>query len=133
MSQSQLAGVEAGRKRGESTAVTEEAEIDSVLEALEDRDCRTILAATSDGALTVTELTEDSDIAQSTAYRKVETLVDVGLLEEGIRLRASGSHVSTYACRLEDVTLSVDEETGVELSLTCTGSDDPFSTSVPRY
>ncbi len=131
MSQSQLADTRAVGK--EASAVTEEDEIDTVLEALEDADCRAILAATSDEALTVNELLDACDVAQSTAYRKVEALVDAGLLEEDLRLRASGSHVSTYRCRLEDVTLSVDGESGVELSLTRTASDDPFSTPVARY
>ncbi|MCU4802617.1 helix-turn-helix domain-containing protein [Halobacteria archaeon HArc-gm2] len=133
MSQSQLVGIEASRDQTETTALTEDAEIGSLLEPLEDGDCRTILAATSDGARTVTEIVDDHDIAQSTAYRKVEMLLDAGLLEEKLRIRGSGSHVSTYTCRVVDVSLSVDGETGVELSLTRTANDDPFSTDVPRY
>lgn len=133
MSQSQLAGIEGRRTHEESTELTDEDQIDTVLEAFEDRDCRSILAATSDVALTVNELTDDSDIAQSTAYRKVEALVDAGLLEEETRIRASGNHVSAYASRVVDVTLHVDGETGVELSLTHTERDDPYSTPVPRY
>lgn len=124
MSQSQLATRDAGRKRSDEPAsLTDEDSIDTVLEALEDTHCRTILAATSEEALAVTEICDSFGIAQSTAYRKVEALVDAGLLEEKLRLRSSGNHVSTYACNVEDVTVSVDDESGVTLSVTHAEAD----------
>lgn len=96
----------------------DEADVDGVLEAIEDADCRTILAATSDDELTVTEISDAFEIARSTAYRKVEVLADAGLLEERVRIRSSGNHVSAYACAVEDLTLSIDGETGFELRVT---------------
>lgn len=119
MSQSQFAGGERFEHRSDDrpTSITDEDEIDDVLEALEDDDCRTILAATTDNALSVTEISEQFDIALSTAYRKVDALVEAGLLEETLRLRHSGNHVNTYACSVDDVTMSIDAETGVTLSI----------------
>ncbi|WP_226013404.1 winged helix-turn-helix domain-containing protein [Halomicrobium salinisoli] len=128
MSQSQLRGVEAVPGRDdEQRSVTDDDEIGSVLEALEDADCRTILAGTSDAALSVTEITERFGIPKSTAYRKVEDLADNGLLEKRVRLDSAGHHVSAYACSVEDVTLSIDDETGVELSVSgaAAGAEEP--------
>lgn len=128
MSQSQFAAGGSARGRsGDATSLTEEGAIEGVLEALHDADCRAILEATSDEALTVSEICEANEIAQSTAYRKVDMLVDADLLEERTRIRRSGSHVSTYACSVEDVTLSVDEETGIAVDVTSTQTDSPFA------
>lgn len=133
MSQSQFAA--GGGVRGhsaEATSLTDEGAIESVLEALHDADCRAILEATSDDALTVSEICDAHEIAQSTAYRKVDVLVDAGLLEERTRIRRSGSHVSTYACSVEDVTLSVDEETGIAVDVTSTQTESPFASPSRR-
>jgi len=118
MSQSQVARRDPFGKRNDGPrSLTDEESIETVLEALDDANCRTILAATSDDALTVTEICEEFGIAQSTGYRKVEALVEAGLLEEKVRLRPGGSHVSTYACTVEDVTVSVGDENGITLSV----------------
>lgn len=133
MSQSQFARRAAiGKQSEEPTSLTDEETIDSVLEALEDADCRTVLAATSDDALSVAEISDAFDIAQSTAYRKVEALVETGLLEEKLRIRSSGNHVSTYTCNVEDVTLSVDDETGIELNVTHTETPIEFPSAGRR-
>jgi len=70
--------------------------------ALDDEDCRTLLEATAEGALSVAELADTSELPLSTTYRKLNTLVEAGLLVEEGRLCGSGRHRSEY-------TLSVDE------------------------
>jgi len=125
MSQSQIA--DGTRPRSEETeTVTDAAEMDAFLELLEDADCRAVLSATAEESLTVGEISDRFDIPQSTAYRKVESLAEAGLLEENVRISTAGNHATAYACRVEDVSLTVGEEHGVTLSLTRTESESPF-------
>jgi|GEM_PF-341763 len=116
MSQSQLpAGIRNDRDEGPTTH-TDTEDVQTVLDALDDADCRTILEATRDATRTVNEISEECDLPQSTAYRKVDILADAGLLEESLRVRRSGKHVSEYDCAIEDVTLSVAAD-GVSLTV----------------
>lgn len=129
MSQSKVAARESIRNQNqESPFGTGPAETGRVLEALDDEDCRTMLAATSEQALPVSDICAVTEIAESTAYRKVETLVETGLLEEHLRIRSSGNHVSTYVCTFEDVTLTVDGDDGIELTVTQADSEGGIST-----
>lgn len=89
-----------------------------VLSALNDTDCRRVLKATADQALTVQELSEACDLPLSTAYRKVDLLTDAGLLTESIRLRASGKHPTEYRRSFDDVVVHLLEEGDVEIDLT---------------
>lgn len=89
-----------------------------VLAALEDEACQTILEATSDDALTATELSEQCAIPMSTAYRKVETLADAGLVDEQVRINTSGKHATEYVRCFDDVVVSLADDGGVEIELT---------------
>jgi predicted transcriptional regulator len=88
----------------------------SVLDALNDEDCRAILAACAKDPRTVRELAEEHSIPLSSAYRKVETLAENGLLEEHTRPRKRGKHPSEYTRAVGGVTARVDDDGGVELS-----------------
>jgi DNA-binding transcriptional ArsR family regulator len=68
----------------------------TVLDALSDADCRSILEATGDRPLTVAELERACDLPRSTLYRKVEELADAGLLDERVRMREQGPHPRAY-------------------------------------
>ncbi|OVE83771.1 winged helix-turn-helix domain-containing protein [Natronolimnobius baerhuensis] len=94
------------------------ADPDRVLAALEDDACRTILEATSDAALTATELSEQCEIPMSTAYRKVETLTEAGLVDEQVRINTSGKHATEYVRCFDDVVVSLSDGNGVEIELT---------------
>lgn len=91
---------------------------EEILNALEDADCRAILDATCESALTAKEVSTACDVPLSTAYRKLDALVDAGLLVERVRLSRSGKHASEYARAVEDVVVSVSPEGGVELHVT---------------
>jgi len=108
----------------QTVALADETGIGDVLTALEDAECRAILEATSTEALSASEVADTCDIALSTTYRKLDLLDDVGLLEEGIRLSESGKHTSEYRLRFEDISVSIDPETGFELSLSGAESVD---------
>jgi DNA-binding transcriptional ArsR family regulator len=99
------------RRRDESV------DSETVLSVLDDPDCRRLLEATTDEALTAQELTDRCDVPRSTTYRKVEQLTEAGLLEEGVRLRRDGKHTSEYHRTFEDVTISLSEGDGFEVGI----------------
>lgn len=90
---------------------------ETVLAALDDPDCRKLLEATTDEALTAQELVDRCDVPRSTTYRKVEQLTEAGLLEEQVRLRADGKHASEYRRAFEDVTISLSAGDGFEVGI----------------
>lgn len=93
------------------SATTREAdqqlEADAVLSALDDPDCRRILAAVTSRPSTASELIDRCDLPSSTAYRKLDRLTEADLIEERTRLRADGNHVSEYACSVSAITLEL--------------------------
>ena len=91
---------------GDSIGETE-SDLSAILGVLEDRDCRSILEATTDDALTARELCDRCDFSSSTAYRKLDELQAVGLLEERIRLDAEGSHTSEYRFSMTDLEITL--------------------------
>lgn len=90
---------------------------EAVLAALEDPDCRALLEATSDEALTAGELIDRCDVPRSTTYRKLEQLTEAGLLEERVRLSPDGKHASEYRRTVDDITISLDDADGMSVGL----------------
>lgn len=88
---------------------------EAALAALNDPDCRDLLAAATDEARTAGELIDECAIPRSTLYRKLDRLTDAGLLEEGVRLRADGTHASEYRRAVEEITVSLSATDGVEV------------------
>lgn len=132
MSQSQPpAAFRSRRTDDEPTNLTDDDAVQGVLDAVDDADCRAILEATRGDARTVNEIAERCDLAQSTAYRKVDILADADLLDESLRIRQSGKHVSEYTCSVDDLTLTLTADNGVELTVshTETQADATFGQS----
>lgn len=123
MSQSTFVGAERGprgyasRDDGETTIDAEE-NVVRLLDILHDDDCREILEATSDEALSASEISDACDVPLSTAYRKLELLTDAGLLAEGTRLCQSGKHTSEYSRTVGDVSVSVTADGEFEATVT---------------
>src|SRR6056297_2748179 len=88
-------------------------ELTTVLDALDDEDCRAIVSVLSE-PMTASEISEESGVPLSTTYRKLELLTESSLLYEGVEVRSDGQHASRYAIDFEEVVMSLDEE----LSLT---------------
>ncbi|MHB9288854.1 helix-turn-helix domain-containing protein [Halobacteriales archaeon Cl-PHB] len=128
MSQSPIA---AGRDCFSDTAettLTDATAVDAVLGVLDDADCRAMLEATDDTALSAQELAEACDLAQSTTYRKVEMLDEAGLLDENIRIKPSGKHTSEYSCAVDDLTVDLDAEAGLTVTLSHPETGDSHAT-----
>ena len=118
MSQSSIApplGRASGSSADVSRRIVAEEPIQDMLDALDDADCRAILDATSERALSANEVSETCDLPLSTTYRKLGLLADAGLLEERTRIRRSGKHASEYVRLVEDVVVSLDPRGGIEL------------------
>lgn len=98
---------------GQHHSETDPAEL---LGALVDEDCREILRVTSEQARSAGEISDTCEIPSSTAYRKVETLTDAGLLAESVRISRSGSHTSEYRCVVSSVEIEVGDD-GIDLSV----------------
>lgn len=92
-------------------------EVQSLLDVIDDPDCRRILEATSTDAYSATELAEDCDVPLSTLYRKLDHLTDASLLEENLRIRRSGKHVTEYTRRVNAVTVSVATDGGFRVEV----------------
>ena len=84
--------------------------------ALDDPDCREIIK-TLDEPLTAAEITSQCDIPQSTLYRKLEVLTDATLLEESTEIRKDGHHASRYSIAFEEITLFLEEDRSVGVSI----------------
>ncbi len=102
---------------GTGATVDSAAAVQEYLDVLGDPDCRAILGATGDEALSASELADACDVPLSTVYRKLDVLTDADLLAEATRLRRSGKHVSEYRRCVDDVTVSGADDGGFKLEL----------------
>ncbi len=106
-----------GLKTAEDDETPTEPDCETVLTALDDPDCRALLEATAEEALTAAELIERCDVPRSTTYRKLDQLAEAGLLEERVRLSADGKHPSEYRRTFDDVTISLCDSEGMTVGL----------------
>ncbi|MEF8786582.1 MAG: helix-turn-helix domain-containing protein [Haloarculaceae archaeon] len=111
MSKSQLATAIVGTAESPAEDVetlVATSNVQPLLDALDDADCRAILDAASAEPLSAKEVSETCDLPLSTAYRKLELLTGAGLLEEQTRICQSGKHASEYTRLVKRVTISLD-------------------------
>jgi hypothetical protein len=103
----------------------DEPDTQTVLDALDDQDCRTILA-TLDEPLTAQEVSAACDVPLSTTYRKLELLSDATLVEESTEIRADGQHATIYRTAFEvvAVALEADRSFSVEITRVERGPDE---------
>ena len=92
-------------------------DIETVLDALADEDCRALLHAMSEPR-TAAELSEESDIPLSTTYRKLERLEDASLVDEIIEIRDDGRHTSRYYPHFRTIELSLMEDRTMDIEIT---------------
>lgn len=88
----------------------------SVVAALDDACAREVLVLTADRARAADELAARTNASRSTVYRRINELVDLGLLAESQELDPDGNHFNTYRARLERITIDLHED-GFEISL----------------
>jgi DNA-binding transcriptional ArsR family regulator len=100
----------------DETTVADADEVQAILYALQDDDCRAVLDATGEASLSASELADACDLPLSTTYRKLDTLTEAGLLAERTRLSPDGKHTSEYVRAVDEVL--VDADAGFELTVT---------------
>jgi DNA-binding IclR family transcriptional regulator len=88
-----------------------------VLDALDDGDCRAIIAEL-DEPMTATEVSEACDIPTSTTYRKLDLLSEASLLSEGTEIRSDGHHATNYRVDFEQVIFELDERRALDVAIT---------------
>lgn len=91
-------------------------EVDAVLAALHDDDCRTILAELTEPR-TAGELLERCEIPRSTLYRKLDRLAEATLVREGTEIREDGSHASRYEVDFEEVILTRNGDVEIDIDI----------------
>lgn len=74
---------------------------EAVLSALGDPDCRRILTALASGPQTADELEANCGVSSSTLYRKLNELLEAGLVVEDVEIATRGRNATTYRRRVE--------------------------------
>lgn len=91
-------------------------ELQDVLDALDDPDCRTIIGHAEE-PMTAKELSEVCEIPLSTLYRKLDLLTDASLLDERVEIRADGQHTSRYEIGFEAVRIALDDDRALDVAI----------------
>ena len=91
-------------------------DLQDVLDALDDPDCRTIVQRLAEPR-TARELSEGCDMALSTTYRKLELLSDASLVDERTKIRPGGHHTTQYALDFEAVRIALDAQLEFEVEI----------------
>ncbi|MFC6723083.1 helix-turn-helix domain-containing protein [Halobium palmae] len=91
-------------------------DLQDVLDALDDSDCRTIVKQL-DKPMTANELSAACDIPLSTMYRKLDLLSDASLLEERIEIRTDGRHTTRYVLAFDEVRIVLDEDRSIDVAI----------------
>lgn len=88
--------------------MSEERNADEMFEALCSNHARAILVAASSDPCSAQELAEQCDASLPTVYRRVDALVEQGLLVETMNVDPDGNHYTVYAARLDSVRFDVE-------------------------
>lgn len=96
-----------------------------LLDALGDASARAILREGSDRPVTIEDLLSACDVSRTTIYRRVNELVDLGLLEESITFTEDNKRQRRFRTACNRITLYVGEN-GLEARLDSEESVTPF-------
>ncbi|MFB6219301.1 MAG: helix-turn-helix domain-containing protein [Halobacteriaceae archaeon] len=88
---------------------SEEPDLDAVLAALDDADCREILRRLEE-PMTASEISETTGIPLSTTYRKLDRLSEATMVAERTEIRSDGHHTSLYYLDFEAVAVALEED-----------------------
>jgi len=92
-------------------------QIDQLVSALNDTKSRRILSETTREALSAHEISGQCDIPISTVYRKLEQLVDAGMLVERVRLSSHPDYTREYLLDVTAINVDIGGESGLSLVL----------------
>ena len=82
--------------------------LQAVLDALDDEDCRNIVRALEE-AMSAKEVSEQCDIPLTTTYRKLERLESATLVQEQTEIRSDGHHTMRYRTDFQEVRVGLND------------------------
>lgn len=91
-------------------------ELQDVLDALEDPDCRRIVRRL-DEPRTARELSEACEMPLSTTYRKLDLLSTASLVDERTQIRSGGHHTTQYVLDFEVVRIVLNSALEFEVAI----------------
>lgn len=91
-------------------------ELETVLDALDDAECRRIVRQL-DEPMSASQISDQCDIPSSTTYRKLDMLTAASILSEQTTIRQDGHHTSEYVVAFEAVSVFLDEHRRFEVSI----------------
>lgn len=100
-----------------------DAGVDRTLSALGDADCRALLRQLAAGPQTAAELAQSCEIPSSTLYRKLDRLVDAGLVAEETEISTDGRNATRYEKRIDEVSVRIRDTDQIELGTDGSGDD----------
>jgi DNA-binding transcriptional ArsR family regulator len=92
-------------------------DLQTVLDALDDPDCRSIVRELAE-PMTANQVSEETDVPLSTAYRKLDLLTEASILTERTQIREGGHHTTTYVLDFEAVRIALTEDRDFDVSIT---------------
>lgn len=104
-------------------AEDDDPDVATVLEALHDDDCRTILSQLEEPK-TARALLERCEIPRSTLYRKLDRLSEATLVREGTEIREDGSHASRYGVDFEEIIVTHNGSIRIEIERPARSADE---------
>lgn len=81
----------------------------ALLALLGDEHIQKILCATSEGRMSAAELHEICDASLATIYRRIETLLEHGLLIEQAEIDPAGDHYQVYEAGFDDLDIHLED------------------------
>jgi predicted transcriptional regulator len=90
---------------------------ETVLEALDDEDCREMIFMITAQPMTARELSATCDLPLSTTYRKLELLSDASLVEGQTRICTEGKNAQQYVRAFDRVVIDIRDDGTLEVSL----------------
>ena len=94
----------------------EKPDLQSVLDALDDEDCRRIVEQLAE-PMTAKELSQDCDMPLSTTYRKLDLLTDASLLSERTVIQSDGHHTTQYEIAFEKVEIRLNDDHRIAVAI----------------
>lgn len=101
---------------GAEVAAPDSPDLQALLDALDDPDCRTIIRLL-EKPLSAAELDDKTEIPRSTLYRKLNLMTDAGLVEEDLEIRRDGGHRTRFELVFDEVRIQLDEERRLNVEL----------------
>lgn len=91
-----------------SSTPDEEWEADDILHAITDENARQILALARLDPVSAEELADRCEASLPTIYRRIDELLEYGLLEEQVRLDPEGNHYRVFETDVERISLLIE-------------------------